>query len=124
MKTDRPVNLNLLVFSFPLAAILSITHRITGVILFVGLGFGLYALDLAMGSPDGFQEAAVLVAQPLPKLILLGLIFALTFHIFAGLKHMLMDFHLGDSVAAAHRGSIVVIILTLVTTAAIGVTIW
>ena len=47
MKTDRPVNLNLLAFSFPLAAIVSITHRITGVILFVGVAFALYALDMA-----------------------------------------------------------------------------
>ena len=46
MKTDRPVNLNLLAFSFPLAAIVSITHRVTGVILFVGVAFALYALDM------------------------------------------------------------------------------
>ena len=52
MKTDRPVNLNLLAFSFPLAAIVSITHRITGVVLFVGLAFALYALDLALASPE------------------------------------------------------------------------
>ena len=54
MKTDRPVNLNLLAFSFPLAAIVSITHRITGVVLFVGLAFALYALDLALASPEEF----------------------------------------------------------------------
>ena len=42
MKTDRPINLSLTKFSFPLAAIASITHRITGILLFVGIAFLLY----------------------------------------------------------------------------------
>lgn len=124
MKTDRPVNLNLLVFSFPLAAIVSITHRITGVMLFVGVAFALYALGLATSSEQGFAEATALVAQPLGMFILLGLIATLTFHIIAGLKHLLMDFHVGDTVAAAYFGSIAVIVLTLIVTGAIGVVLW
>jgi succinate dehydrogenase / fumarate reductase cytochrome b subunit len=124
MKTDRPVNLNLLVFSFPLAAIVSITHRITGAMLFVGVAFALYALGLATSSEQGFAEAKVLVAQPLGMFILLGLIATLTFHIIAGLKHLLMDFHVGDTVGAAHFGSIAVIVLTLIVTGAIGVVLW
>ena len=124
MKTDRPVNLNLLVFSFPLAAIVSITHRITGVMLFVGVAFALYTLGLATSSEQGFVEAKELVAQPLGMFILLGLIATLTFHIIAGLKHLLMDFHVGDTVGAAYFGSIAVIVLTLITTSAIGVVLW
>jgi succinate dehydrogenase / fumarate reductase cytochrome b subunit len=124
MQSDRPVNLNLLVFSFPLAAIVSITHRISGVILFVGVAFALYALDMALASEEGFAAATVLIAQPLPMFILLGLVLSLVFHIFAGLKHLLMDFHIGDSVQAARYGSVAVIVLTLLTTALIGVVLW
>ena len=124
MKTDRPVNLNLFAFSFPLTAIVSITHRITGIILFGGVAFALYVLDMALASAQGFAAAQMLLAQPLPKLILLSLLAFLVFHIFAGLKHLLMDFHLGDSVAASHRGSIIVIFLTLVSTAGLGVALW
>ena len=124
MKTDRPVNLNLFAFSFPLTAIVSITHRITGIILFGGVAFALYVLDMAMASAEGFSKAQVLLAQPLPKLILLALLAFLIFHIFAGLKHLMMDFHLGDSVAAAHKGSIAVILLTLASTAGLGVALW
>jgi succinate dehydrogenase / fumarate reductase cytochrome b subunit len=116
--------LNLLAFSFPLAAIVSITHRVTGVILFVGVAFALYALDMALASPEGFAAAQQMIAQPLPKLILLGLITGLEFHIFAGLKHILMDFHLGDSVAAARRGSAAVIVLTILSTGLIGAILW
>ncbi len=124
MKTDRPVNLNLFAFSFPLAALVSITHRITGVVLFVGVALALYALDMALASEEGFAQAQALIAQPLPKFILLGLIASLEFHILAGLKHLLMDFHLGDSVAAARYGSMVVIALTVISTAFIGAILW
>lgn len=124
MKTERPVNLNLLVFRFPLAAIVSITHRITGVILFAGVAFALYAFDLAVASEQGFVAAKALVAHPLGMFVLLGLIATLTFHIVAGLKHLLMDFHVGDTVEAAFYGSIAVIVLTIVITGAVGVTLW
>ena len=50
MKTDRPINLALTKFKFPLAAIASITHRITGVLLFVGIAFLLYLLDQSLTS--------------------------------------------------------------------------
>jgi succinate dehydrogenase / fumarate reductase cytochrome b subunit len=97
---------------------------VTGVILFVGVAFALYALDMALASPEGFAAAQQLIAQPLGKFILLGLIAALEFHILAGLKHILMDFHLGDSVAAARRGSVIVIVLTIISTGFIGAILW
>ncbi|MEQ9451806.1 MAG: succinate dehydrogenase, cytochrome b556 subunit [Pseudomonadales bacterium] len=124
MQSDRPVNLNLFAFSWPLAALVSITHRITGVVLFVGIGFGLYALQLALSSPEGFVEAAVLLDEPLPKFILLALVFVLVFHIVAGIKHLLLDFHLGDSLRASQIGSWVVILATIVLTALFGVSLW
>ena len=70
------------------------------------------------------SAVAVSKSPPLPKLILLGLIAGLAFHIFAGLKHILMDFHLGDSVAAARRGSAAVIVLTILFTGLIGAILW
>ena len=92
--------------------------------MFGGVAFALYVLDMALASAQGFAQAQALLAQPLPKLILLALLAFLIFHIFAGLKHLMLDFHLGDSVAASHRGSIAVIILTIVSTAGLGVALW
>ena len=90
----------------------------------MGVAFALYALDMALASPEGFAAAQQLIAEPLGKFILLGLIAALEFHILAGLKHTLMDFHLGDSVAAARRGSVIVIVLTIISTGFIGAILW
>ena len=84
MKTERPVNLNLFKFAWPLASMASITHRVTGVILFIGVAFALYALDLALSSPAGFGEAAALVHTPFGALVFFGLLLALVYHIVAG----------------------------------------
>ena len=124
MKTDRPVNINLFTMSWPLAAIASITHRITGVVLFVGTAFGLYALEMALSSPAGFDEAAAMMQQPLARFIMLGLLLAVVYHVVAGVKHLLLDFHVGDSLQAAQTGAVLVIVGTIVITAVLGAMLW
>lgn len=124
MKTDRPVNLNLFTISLPLVGIVSFIHRVTGMALFVGVAFGLYALDLALSSAAGFDQAAALMQEPLAKFIFLALIFVLVFHIVAGVKHLFMDFHIGDSLEAARINAWVVIIVTVVVTAGLGASLW
>ena len=124
MQSDRPVNLNLAAFSCPFAAVVSITHRITGVVLFVGVGFALYALQIALSGPEGFVEAGALLQAPFAKFIMLALVFVLLFHMFAGIKHLLLDFHIGDSIEAAKIGAIVVVILSFASTGLLGATLW
>jgi succinate dehydrogenase / fumarate reductase, cytochrome b subunit len=124
MKTERPVYLSLTQFAWPVAAIASITHRMTGVALFAAIAYLLWLLGLAVASPEGFERAAGLLAQPLPKLILLAVLVALAYHLFAGIKHMVMDFHHWDSLEGGRRGAIGVFFATLATTVAAGVWLW
>lgn len=124
MQSKRPVNLNLFVFSWPIAALASITHRISGVVLFVGIAFGLYALQLGLSSPAGFAEAGALLAQPFPRFIMLGLLFGLVYHVLAGIKHLLLDFHIGDTNSAASTGAVVVIAGSVIVTIVLGALLW
>lgn len=124
MKTDRPVYLSLAQFRWPFAAIASITHRITGVLLFVGIAFLLWCLNLALASPAGFAQVSATLAEPLPKLIMLGVLAALAFHVFAGLKHLVMDFHFWDTLEAGRRASVAVFVLTGITVVLAGAWIW
>lgn len=124
MKTERPINLDLTQFSFPIMAIASITHRITGVLLFVAIAYLLWLLQLAIGSADGFAAATAVLSTPLPRLVLLAVLAMLLFHILAGLKHLVMDFHHWDTLEAGRLASKGVILLTLAGTAATGVWLW
>jgi succinate dehydrogenase / fumarate reductase cytochrome b subunit len=124
MKTERPVYLSLTQFGWPVTAIASITHRITGVLLFVGIAFLLWLLSLALESPDGFAAATAVLGDPVPKLLLIAVIAAVLYHLFAGIKHMFMDFHVGDSFEAARSSSLVVFVLTAIATVLVGVRLW
>lgn len=124
MKTERPVYLSLTSFRWPFAAIASITHRITGVLLFVAIAYLLWLLSLALESPAGFAEASTVLATPFPRLILLAVLAALAYHIFAGIKHLVMDFHFWDSLEAGRRSSVAVFVLTGVTIVLAGAWLW
>lgn len=124
MKTERPVNLDLTKFSFPIMAITSITHRITGVLLFVAIAYLLWLLDGALDSADGFAAASGTLTETGPRIVLLGVIAMLWFHILAGFKHLVMDFHHWDTLEAGRRASQGVIVLTLIGVALAGVWLW
>lgn len=123
-KKERPVYLSLTDPAWPVTAIASIVHRITGVLLFVGLAYLLWLLNLALASPAGFAEAQATLAMPLPKLALIGILGLLIYHLVAGVKHMIMDFHIGDTFEAASRAAYVVFAISIALTAMVGVWLW
>ena len=99
MEDKRPVYLsvNPFKFWFPLAALASIFHRITGVVLFPAVGYFLYILQLALPSEEGFERVRDMLGQPIHQLVLFVCLSALAYHFVLGVKHLLLDFHIGDS---------------------------
>ena len=108
----------------PVTALASILHRISGVALFVGALFLCYLLDLALDGEAGFQRAAGIVSAPIGKVALWLVLVAFAYHLFAGVKHLAMDFHIGDGMAGARFGVWVCLILTLGAAVAGGVWLW
>jgi succinate dehydrogenase / fumarate reductase, cytochrome b subunit len=102
VKNDhRPVNVNpsdLMAFAWPVSAIASITHRIAGVVLFAGIAFGLYALDMSLSSAAGFETFKGMLKSLVGMFITWGLLSALAYHFVAGIKHLLLDMEIGDTI--------------------------
>jgi succinate dehydrogenase / fumarate reductase cytochrome b subunit len=99
-QNSRPINVgigDLASFKWPITAISSITHRVAGVVLFIGVGFMLYALDLSLSSEEGFISLKEMMTSPLGKFITWGLLSALAYHFVAGIKHLLMDMGVGET---------------------------
>ena len=85
-------------YRLPLAALVSILHRASGLLLFVLLPFIIWMFDASVTSEvsfDGFRSVFIAGAWFLPawfvKLVVLALIWAALHHIIAGLRHVLMD---------------------------------
>ena len=124
MKDKRPVNLNIGTIDWPLAAIASILHRISGVIVFVGIGVLLWLLDTSLSSQEGFAALRSAGASPLLKLLLWVALAALAYHLVAGVKHLLLDFGIGDSRAAGPVGAKLVIAISAILILLLGVWVW
>ena len=119
-RPSRPVYLNLLAIRQPLPAIVSILHRISGVLLFVaGIPLALWGLDASLRSPDAYAAFTGAMSHPLGKLLALALLWSTVHHLLAGVRHLLMDVHVGLELPSARRSSAIVLVLAVVVTVAI-----
>lgn len=88
---NRPVNLDLRRFRFPLNAYVSILHRITGVILIMGFLMGLFWLNRLVLFPGQFAEIIQCFDGVVGQLFLFGLIGSLWYHWLAGFRHLVIE---------------------------------
>jgi succinate dehydrogenase / fumarate reductase, cytochrome b subunit len=101
VKNDtRPINVgisDLMVFGWPITAIASISHRVAGMGLFIGMAIGLYALEASLSSESGFLEIKAAMASPIGMIVTIGLLAALAYHFVAGIKHLVLDLGFGET---------------------------
>lgn len=124
MNKKRPVNLDLGKFHFPLPAITSILHRVSGVLIFIGIAFLLYGLDMSLSGEKGFAAMQSLFSGFLAKLIVWGILAALAYHLVAGIRHLLMDAGVGESLEGGRLGAKLVVAVSVVLIVLLGVWVW
>jgi succinate dehydrogenase / fumarate reductase cytochrome b subunit len=107
-RPERPVTLPLMKLRLPLAGWVSFLHRVSGVLLFFCLPLALWFLDKSLRGPESFAQIQQCLMQPAARVLLLMAVWALAHHLFAGIRHLLMDLHLGTSRAAARRSGMLV----------------
>ncbi len=113
---NRPVNLNLFSIRFPFTALVSIVHRVTGFLLYLSLPILLWLFSQSLVSEQGFLQAKQSM-QGFGYYCMLLVLAAFVYHLIAGVRHILMDFHIGVGLKPAKWGAILVVVLTLFTLA-------
>jgi succinate dehydrogenase / fumarate reductase cytochrome b subunit len=101
MKDRRPVFFNLTQIQIPVGSLTSITHRVTGILLALGMPFGIHLLQRSLQDSRGYAEVVSLFDKPAFKVMALFFIWALTHHLLAGLRHLLSDIDVGSHLPAA-----------------------
>jgi len=125
VNKKRPVNLDLRTIKQPLPAITSILHRVTGVALFFGAVFMLYLLGMSLESQQGFNAAVEMMENGFfAKLIAWGLVSALLYHFFAGVKHLVMDLGHCEELESGQKAAKATLIISGVACLISGVWIW
>lgn len=112
----RPVFLNVFQIRLPIPAIVSILHRISGVVLFISIPVFLYLLHGSTSSYDSYVKTMIWVSSYPGKWIMFLMLSAFACHFWAGIRHLLMDIGFAESLEAGTVSSWIVLILLLVST--------
>jgi len=124
MLKRRPVMIDLNPFHFPLPALASILHRLSGVFLFFLIPCLLWGLQHSLASEQQFETLKANLAQPLSLWLLWFCLCAFGYHLLAGIRHLLMDMHVGESKRGGTIGALSVLCLVLVLAICLGINLW
>jgi succinate dehydrogenase / fumarate reductase cytochrome b subunit len=120
----RPTFFNLLLIRFPANAVASALHRISGIILSFLIPIFVYLLDLSLQDSEGFAWVIQLFNSLVVRLVGIVALWALLHHIFAGIRFLLFDMHIGVKDYRPSWSARISIILALVVTLLIVGALW
>jgi len=113
----KPVYINLFKIQLPLSALISISHRVSGILIFfLVLPVSAYILNILLASQDSFSSFVDLFdSSVFLRTFVLFNILIFEYHVIAGIRHMLMDFHLvSETLAASNTSAITALIVFFV----------
>ena len=109
-------NLNLMTINFPMPAIVSILHRMSGVIIFLLLPAISYAFCYSLTSKDHFLNLISMISLWPIKLLGMLLVWGLCHHFIAGCRHLLLDMQIGNDLIVARFTSKTVLTISFLIT--------
>jgi succinate dehydrogenase / fumarate reductase cytochrome b subunit len=112
-------------YKFPIMAIVSILHRISGVLLFLFTPFLIWVFDLSLRSANTWQCVANCIAtHGFVRFLIWVFLSALSYHFLAGIRHLVMDTGHWESLQGGKIASRVVMALAIVVIVILGVWLW
>lgn len=101
-----------------LTSVLSITHRITGVLLSAGaVLLSVWLVSIAAGA-EAYAAVSRHAAAWYGQLVVFGFVFSLYYHLCNGIRHLFWDMGLGLEITSAYRSGYAVVAATVLLTAA------
>ena len=106
----RPVYINLFQIRLPVSAISSITHRLAGIyIFFITLPLSMYLLYFSTKSYNDFMVLKdYLNSSTFLSTFVASSFLVFAYHILTGVRHLLQDLHIGESLSASRLSSYLV----------------
>ncbi len=104
-KNDRPVFLDLTRIHMPVNALVSIAHRLSGLLLFLAIPLVIFVLSLSLRDENGYAQARALLDGGAMKLLALLVCWALAHHLLAGLRFLLIDLGVGVDRDSSRRSA-------------------
>ena len=116
MENKKPLSPHIQIYRWHISSLLSITHRISGVINLLALiliFFWLIALSLGESNYESFL---LIINSFFGKFILIGFTWSMCFHLLSGIRHLAWDLGYGFEIKTANITGVIVIISSLALT--------
>jgi succinate dehydrogenase / fumarate reductase cytochrome b subunit len=124
MSKPRPKHFDLTKIRFPVMAIVSGMHRISGAVLFLFLPLLLWLWQESLASEQSYAAFRAAVSHPLMKLLLLGLLWGYLHHLCAGIRHLALDLDIGTDLGPGRASAGAVLAVSIALTIAAGIALW
>ena len=114
--SKNPLSPHLQIYRWHISSLLSITHRISGVINLLGLILIFFwVLVLSLGESN-YELFLLTINSFFGKFILIGFTWSMSFHILSGIRHLVWDIGYGFEIKTADISGVLVILSSLVST--------
>jgi len=114
--SNNPLSPHLQIYRWHISSLLSITHRISGVINLLALILIFFWLLFLSFGESNYELFLLIINSFFGKFILIGFTWSMSFHLLSGIRHLVWDFGYGFEIKTANISGIIVIISSLVLT--------
>lgn len=112
---DRPVNINLFKIKLPMSALISITHRLSGIyVFFVTLPLSIILFQQALTKSSYDAISLLIQTSGIFSTFVYFSFLVFLYHILTGFRHLLMDVNIGENLKASNMSAVFVISFWLV----------
>ena len=117
MKDNQnPLSPHLQIYRWHISSLLSITHRISGVINLLALILIFFWLLVLSLGESNYELFLLIINSFFGKFILIGFTWSMSFHLLSGIRHLAWDLGYGFEIKTANISGIIVIISSLALT--------
>ena len=114
--SNNPLSPHLQIYRWHISSLLSITHRISGVINLLALILIFFWLLVLSFGESNYESFLLIINSFFGKFILIGFTWSMSFHLLSGIRHLVWDLGYGFELKTANISGIIVIISSLVLT--------
>ena len=114
--SKNPLSPHLQIYRWQISSLLSITHRILGVINLIALFLIFFWLLILSLGESNYQSFLLIINSLFGKFILIGFTWSMSFHVLSGIRHLVWDMGYGFEIKTANISGIIVIFSSLVLT--------
>ena len=116
IDNQNPLSPHLQIYRWHISSLLSITHRISGIINLLALILMFFWLLFLSISENKYDIFLLAINSFYGKLVLIGFTWSMCFHILSGIRHLAWDMGYGFEIKTSNISGILVIISSLILT--------